>query len=80
MHILQCTSTDIDGKVCKNLELTFEEDREQKAYGGEYEYIGTVKLNDKDLTPFYKQKDHPKNTPLTMYHNGNNIVGTVNIP
>merc|ERR1712136_708530 len=74
-----CPSKDIDEKVCKNLELKFENDDEDNAFGGEYEYRGTVKLNDDNLRPFYEQKHHgPSRGPIYMYHNGENLVGKSN--
>ena len=66
--------------MCETLELKFEDESEQKAYGGEYEYIGTVKLNDGKLRPFYKQKDHgTSGGPIHMHHTGDYFSATVNI-
>ena len=60
------------------MELKFENDDEHQAYGGEYEYRGTVKLNNGKLRPFYEQKDHgPSRGPIYMYHSGKNLVGKV---
>ena len=68
----------MDDKVCQNLELKFDEETEQKAYGRGYEYIGTVKLNSGKNYPFYKQVDPAERKPgQLIYHNGLHFSATV---
>lgn len=74
-----CKTEDIETNICQNLELEFENAPEEALYGGEYSYIGTVKIRDDQLRPFYRQaKRGSSRSPLYMYHNGHNFVGTPN--
>jgi len=61
------------------LDVTLEQDDEHKSFGGDYQYLGTVKLTDGsgNMYPIYKQMSAPTGfKALTMYHSGQMLVAT----
>jgi len=74
-----CKVEDLDKKVCHNLDLTLEQDDEDKSFGRDYQYLGAVKLTDGsgNMFPIYKQKSPPTGfKALTMYHSGQMLIAT----
>ena len=68
----------MDDKVCQTLDIKFENEDEEKVYGGEYEYLGTIALSNNKRYPFFKQVNPlPHKLPQLMYHNRNTLVATV---
>ena len=79
-NIILNIQLDWDGKMCDNLDITLEEDDEDKVHGGDYQYIGTIELKSGSTYPFYKQMSPARGvTPLYMYHNrvNNYLIATV---